>query len=121
MKIEIKMPTLLKQRPTEVVQSFLELNEDNARYCVEFTADEFIDFEDESLGHEAVFNFIDILALKTSISGIELSNVTKQKLYVVIICVSGFSQDIKIYFRKREAAQELRNQIKNWLLNENQG
>lgn len=116
MKIDIKMPWLLKQKPLEVKQSFVELTNTHIRYCVEFTAEEWINNEDEELGKKEEFNFIDVLALKKNIPGVEISNTINPPRYKIVVPVSGFGNDIIIYFKKRDEAQELKNIIDKWLL-----
>lgn len=117
MKIEIKLPALSRQRPLNITQSFIELNNDNLRYCVEFVAEEWINNEDESLGTKEESNFLDFTVFKRNISGVELSLSSNPNRYLVLLPIIGCTADIKIFFKKREEAQALTDTIKEWLFN----
>ena len=114
-KISITPIVLRNQKPTEVSECYIELFENYLYYHVDFWADEPIINDDPDSGLEQVLNRYDITALKKSISGVEKS-LTKDNKWGVYILITGFSNDIRVYFKQQSPAQELFDRIQNWLI-----
>lgn len=120
MRIDVEIPSLSKQKPTTIKNSYIELEETYLRYVMEFFAEEPLDEEDLMLGSKENFNLFEVIAFKHKISGLEMSNSTdltgEFDRFRIIIPVDGFGQDLKLYFMKRKRCQEVHDIIKNWLL-----
>src|SRR5690348_13293253 len=115
-KIKITPIDLENQKPGEIQDCFLEFFNTHLNYKLEFYAAEPIDLEDSALGWDNnVYNHYDIIALKSKISGVEKS-FTKNKSWGVFIIVTGFAQDIKIYFKSQTKANDLYDKIVKWLI-----
>jgi hypothetical protein len=104
-KINITPIALSQQRPTEIKEGFVELDDNFLRYKIDFVAEELIISDDPLSGWKPyVQNHFDILAQKKFISGIEKS-LTKDGKWAIYIIVSGFATDIKIYYKSQTSAQ----------------
>lgn len=114
-KIIITPIALINQKPTDIKECYVELNDDHLIYKIEFTADEPIITDDPDSGWEPVFNSYLWTVMKRNISGLELSQ-TKDKKWAVYILISGFSNDLKTYYRSQSAAQQFHDKIQAWLL-----
>lgn len=108
--------TLKYQKPTEIKDSFIELFDNYLYFKLEFFADEPIIDDDLESGWESVYNSFEWTVLKKNISGLEKSQ-TKDKKWKVLIVISGFANDLKVYFKSQTAAQELFDKLEDWLLN----
>lgn len=115
-KIAIQPITLRDQKPTDIKESWLELNDNHISYHIEFYADEYKDENDESLGIENIYNKFDITVLKSFVAGVE-KNFTLDKKWGVFIRIMGFTNDLKVYFRSEQKAQELYDKLYSWLTN----
>lgn len=93
---------------------FLELHQDRLRYLVEFNAEEPIIDEDISSGWQEVHNYYDVTAIKANVCGLEMT-ITKNGKWGVYIIVNGFANDLRIYFRTKEAAASAHKKIHEWL------
>lgn len=113
--VPLKLP---EQFPTviDLDNCFVELFEDHLIYSCVFKAEEPVNPEDKSLGLKEVDNFFLVTALKKSISGIEMCLTDSQIRWKVIIYVEGFSDDIKLYFKNKSLAIQMRNSLHEWLL-----
>lgn len=117
--IKIVPCSLENQKPTEIFDCSLEISDTFLEYKIHFLATEPKDENDKSLGDiENVVNHFHCLALKKNIAGIELSIAAKGKRWLVVIMVTGFGADIKIYYRTKEPAVQLYDKLKTWLLND---
>lgn len=115
-KINISPIKLRNQEPTEIKDCYVSLHESHLNYKMEFFANEPIIEDDPQSGlKEGVYNFYNIIALKEKISGMEQS-FTADKKWAVYIIVTGFAQDIKMYFTKRSEAEQAFEKINNWLI-----
>lgn len=114
-KILITPIALKNQRPTDIKECFIELNDDHLFFKLEFWADEPIIQDDIDSGWEPVFNSYVWTAMKRNIAGLEIS-FTNDKKWGVYIVISGFANDLKTYFRSRSAAQQFHDKIQQWLL-----
>ena len=114
-KIEIRLCNLSKQKITELIEAFLELGDNYIRLVYRFHADE-PQKDDESLGWESVYTDLDIHCQKEKISAIEISRINKPPRWKIMVSVSGCSEDLKVYFKSREEAQEMKDKILKWWL-----
>ncbi len=114
-RIEITPVNLKAQRPIEVNKFFIELAEDHLRYVLDFLASEPKDKTDETLGWEDVKNNFDVIALKKCIAGLEKSWSTWNKKWCVVIIITGFQNDLSVYFKKEEEAAALQDKIFKWV------
>lgn len=114
-KIEILPIPLRNQKPTDIKESWLLLNDSHLNYHIEFYADEQKDENDETLGWENVYNKFDITVMKSFVAGIE-KHYSLDKKWGVFIRMMGFTNDIKIYFRSESKSQELFDKLNNWLI-----
>lgn len=116
-KLILVTPIPLKyQKPTEIKECFIELFDNYLHFKLEFFADEPIIDEDVESGWESVLNSFEWTVIKKNIAGLEKSQ-TKDKKWKVLIIISGFSNDLKVYFKSHTAAQELFDKLDDWLLN----
>lgn len=114
--INISPIKLRNQDPTEIKVCYVSLYKNYLHYRMEFFANEPIIEDDPASGlKEGVYNFYNIIAIKEKISGIEQS-FTADKKWAVYIIVTGFAQDIKMYFTKRSEAEEAFEKVNNWLI-----
>lgn len=122
MIIPIKLISLSKQKITQSDGAQLELSKTFIRYQLKFTADEWVDLEDESMGIKSETTDFTVVAMKKNIAGAELSLCKGGKRWVVSICVSGLATDIQIYFRRQSEveATDLFNKIIQYLTDGNQ-
>lgn len=114
MKIDFKVIGLVHQRPTEVRLSFVELYDTHIRYRVDFTADEFVDTMDQSLGHTSEITNLDSYVKKSAICAIEKTYVSESKVWLV--WVVGDTTELKLFFKREEAAQGLLKDLLSWWL-----
>lgn len=82
-------------------------------YVVDFIAEEPINKDDEQLGAEEVHNSFDIWITKYSIAGIEKA-VTESGKWKIDIVVSGFAEDVTVFFNTEKAAKALHNWLVKW-------
>lgn len=116
MKIINQPPVkLLSQTPKEVKQSFIELGEKNIRYCVEMTADQWKDMDDESMGREEAPIYFDRYALKKNIAGIEKSWNIKAKKWVIYISIIGIAEDWRLYYNKQTDCDAMLQELLEYL------
>lgn len=110
-------PIILRhQKPTEIKECFIVLHENRLHYHLEMTAHESKDEGDESLGiNENVPNYFDIHCKKDDIAGVEMK-LTLDLKWGVYFHPRGFVNDIRIYFKSKTKAEEMRDKILEWLL-----
>lgn len=123
MIIELNAVSLAKQKITSDYGVSLEINPLYVRYRLHFLADEPASEDDLDLPwkNDVETNF-GIVAMKKSISGIEMTLAAEGKRWQVCILVAGFGQDIKIFFKKSDEykARELFSSLLNYLADGNQ-
>ena len=122
MVIKLELCSLRNQVIRKTYDAFVELHEDRMHYKVKFKADEPKDREDESLGWEEVNTCWERIVFKERISGVEIeyiqataNNDNKENRWCVVICMTGFKDDIKVFFEKEPPAREFLKQISDWL------
>lgn len=115
MKIPYTPIDLSDQKPTDIRECFLLLGENNLRFVLDFYAEEPINLDDKELGWHIEYNYFDITVMKYDIGGVEMSWLDKSKLYGIYVVMASFSKDIKMFFKKRSAAQEMKEIINKWL------
>lgn len=108
---------LLYQKPTRIGKCFISLFDTHLEYNAEFDADEPVIDEDPSSGWQNVHNSFKITGIKQFISGLEKSLTQNQK-WKIMIMVSGFPNDIKIYFKTEAAAQKMYERLYSWLFSQ---
>lgn len=114
-KILITPIALRNQRPNDIKECYVELNDDHLIYKIEFWADEPAITDDPDSGWESVFNSYTWTVMKRNIAGLELS-FTKDEKWAVYILIAGFANDLKTYYRSQAAAQKFHDKIQQWLL-----
>lgn len=114
-RIDIPNIDLENQKVTDFTELSLEIRDNSVMYTVRFYADELKDENDKGLGWENVFNSFKLIATKQNIAGIEISWLNHAKKWSVLILVNGFSNDIKIYFKRESEAQSLFDKLHKWL------
>jgi hypothetical protein len=113
-KINIKPIKLESQKIKECTEFYLELRDNSIQYCIRFYADEPVDENDKTLGWETIFNCFKTVARKSNVAGIE-KTYTKYKYWGIYIMVSGFANDMKLFFKRESEAQELFEKLNKWL------
>lgn len=114
MKLDFKVISLSRQRPTEVRTSFVELYDTHLRYRVDFTADEFIDNDDLDLGHKPEITNLDSYVKKSSVVAIEKSYISNGKIWMIYVGTA--STEIKLFFKKEAEALDFLNTLTFWWL-----
>jgi hypothetical protein len=114
-KIDIPNIDLENQKVTDFTELSLEIRDNSVMYSVRFYADEPKDENDKELGWENVFNSFKTVAAKQNIAGIEISWLNHAKKWSVMILVNGFSNDIKMYFKREGEAKALFDKLHKWL------
>lgn len=114
-KIIIPSIDLENQKVTDFTELSLEIRDNSVLYAARFYADEPVDTNDKELGWHNVFNSFKCIAGKNNIAGIEKSWLSHAKKWAVYILVSGFSNDLKMYFKRESEADEVFNKLHKWL------
>jgi hypothetical protein len=114
-KIDIPNVDLENQKVTAFTELSLEIRDNSVMYTARFYADEPKNEEDKGLGWENVFNCFKLVAFKQNIAGIEINWLDHAKKWSVLILVNGFSNDIKLYFKRESEAQSLFDKLHKWL------
>jgi len=114
-KINIPQIDLENQKITDFTELSLEIRENSVMYTARFYADEPKDANDKELGWENVFNAFKLVASKQNIAGIEINWIDRAKKWSVLILVTGFSNDIKMYFKRESEAQTVFDKLHKWL------
>jgi hypothetical protein len=114
-KINIPKIDLENQKITDFVELSLEIRDNSVMYTARFYADEPKNTDDKELGWENVFNAFKLVATKQNIAGIEINWLNHAKKWSVLILVNGFSNDIKMYFKREGEAQNVFDKLHKWL------
>jgi hypothetical protein len=114
-RIDISPVSLEDQKITDQNEQFLEIRDTSICYCCRFYADEPINPDDKELGWKNVFNRFRTVASKDKIAGIELTYLPNAKKWGVFIMVTGFTNDMKVFFRKEDDANSVFDKLHNWL------
>ena len=113
--IKIRAINLSKQHPDKDADPVeLLIEESYIRYRAKFEADEAGD--DPAMPWEKVFNDIDIIILKKSISGIEKVWIDDQKIFKVSMLCKGFATDLSIYFKRMSEANDVYEKLLKYIL-----
>lgn len=113
--IHIPSLDLENQKITDFTELSLEIRDNSVMYTARFYADEPKSEEDKELGWKNVFNSFKLVASKQNIAGIEVNWLDHAKKWSVLILVSGFSNDIKMYFKRESEALSLFDKLHKWL------
>lgn len=114
-KINIPSTDLENQIITDFTELSLEIRDSSVIYTARFYADEPVDVNDKGLGWENVFNSFKTVAAKQNVAGLEISWLNHAKKWSVFIIVSGFNNDIKMYFKREGEAQSVFDKLHKWL------
>lgn len=114
-KINIPNINLENQKVTDFTELSLEIRDNSVVYTARFYADEPRDESDKELGWQNVFNCFTTVASKQHIAGIEKSWLSQAKKWAVYIMVDGFTNDIKMYFKRESEAELVFNKLHKWL------
>lgn len=115
MRVDFPLLRLSKEKITQPIESFIELREHSIRYCVKFFADHLVDEEDESLGWVNEFVANDVIAEKKSITGFIKKWSLGSKVWKISIIISGFADNIDVFFKRESEATELFEKLDNYL------
>lgn len=115
MKIDIPAIDLENQKITDFTELSLVIRDNCVEYTARFYADEPKDENDKELGWHNVFNAFRLIAKKENIAGIEINWLNHAKKWSVLILVNGFSNDIKMYFKREGEAQVVFDKLYKWL------
>lgn len=115
MKIDIPAIDLENQKITDFTELSLVIRDNCVEYTARFYADEPKDENDKELGWHNVFNAFRLIAKKENIAGIEINWLNHAKKWSVLILVNGFSNDIKMYFKREGEAQSVFDKLYKWL------
>lgn len=114
-RMDILSLDLENQKITDFTELSLEIRDNSVQYTARFYADEPIDENDKGLGWQNVFNRFRLVASKENIAGIEINWLNHAKKWSVLILVNGFSNDIKLYFKREGEAQSVFDKLHKWL------
>ncbi len=115
-RIEIKQVDLEHQKNYDVKHSFIELYDDKFHFVIKFIAEE-RNPENPELGWVKGITAFDNFANKEHITGIEKWYVEKTKVWGIMLCVMGYSYDLKMYFKKESEAEIIFNKLVKWRWN----
>jgi len=114
MRIDIDLTTLDNERPTEVIECYLLLEENHLNYKLEYYAD-IRDSEDEAMPFEKdVYHCLDEIIGKDAISGVYLSWRRKLEQWKILISATGLTDDIYMMFTDAVKAKSIFKKIKEW-------
>jgi len=114
MRIDIDVTTLENERPTEVIECYLLLEENHLNYKLEYYAD-IRDSEDNAMPFENdVYQYLDEVIGKNAISGVYLSWRRKLQQWKVLISADGLTDDIYMMFTDTVKAKKVFSAIKKW-------
>lgn len=124
MKLPFKVITLENQKVIETKEAYLELFDTHLVWVARFTSEEPVNPDDKMQGVEEVENDFEVTALKEWVTGCDKILVYsakydgegKQYVWKILISIGGMNDDVRIYFRKQEAAQDFYNKITAWIL-----
>jgi hypothetical protein len=125
MKIQLKAVKLTKQIITKITEFHLELHEKNPsdpasgwgetfEYIACFEATEFVNPDDELMGVKSAITHFKVFGYKKDVVAIEISFVEHANVWLVALVANGFSNDIKMYFKKQEEAESVYEILKKW-------
>jgi len=114
-KINIQAIDLENQKVTDFTELSLEIRDNSLMYTARFYADEPKDENDKGLGWHNVYNSFKTIASKDKVAGIEKNWLAHAKKWVVYIFISGFENDMKMYFKRESEADEVFNKLHKWL------
>lgn len=114
-KINIPSLDLENQKITDFTELSLEIRNNSVMYTARFYADEPKDENDKELGWHNVFNAFKLVASRQNIAGIEINWLGHANKWSVLIIVSGFNNDIKMYFKRESEAQSMFDKLHKWL------
>lgn len=114
-KINISPVSLEEQKITEFREIYLEIRDNSLFYSCNFYADEPVDPEDKAMGWKNAFNRVQVVAAKDKISGLEKSFISNTNHWGVYTLVTGFAQEIRVFFKKESEATEVFNKLHQWL------
>lgn len=100
---------------TDLAELSLEIRDNSVMYSVQLYADEPKSENDKALGWENVFNSFKTVASKHNVAGLEISWLNHATKWSVFIIVSGFNNDIKMYFESESEAQNVFDKLHKWL------
>ena len=117
-RLAFKLVTLKNQKPLAVKISCLELYDTYLSYRLDFEAEEFIDPEDHGLGTNVVSNDFFVKGLRKQVVGCERL-LTDDGYWKICIVVDGFSNDLVVYFGKKNGQESLEffEVVNNWIIN----
>lgn len=116
-KIPIQPIELSLQKPTDISECYLELNDTHLKMKMVFTAEEPVIDGDPNSGRKSAKNNFEVIAKRSMVSGVEKILNEERNNWRVIIYVTGFPNDIKIYARTEDGADRYFSKIKPWIIN----
>lgn len=114
-RIDIAPVDLEDQKITEFKELYLEIRDNSLFYSCKFYADEPKDPEDKAIGWKNLFNRVQNVAAKEKIAGIEKSFIPNTNHWGVYVMVTGFAQEIRVFFKKENEATVVFDKLHKWL------
>lgn len=111
----IKPMDLYNQKMSKDGVLKLEFFEKYIIYSGDFFAEEPINRDDHELGWETVDNKFELIANRNDIVGFEKSWVHVYQHWTVYIFVNGMRDDIKMFFKKEQEANEVADKLIKYL------
>jgi hypothetical protein len=111
----IKPMDLYNQKMSEDGILKLEFYDRYIIYSCNFFAEEPINRDDHELGWETVDNKFELIADKNAIIGFEKNWMHEYKYWTVYIFVNGMRDDIKMFFKKEQEANEVVEKLIKYL------
>lgn len=113
--IQIEPLSLENQKPTDITEFYFEIRDNSILVSCRFYADEPKNADDKALGWHNVFTCFRTVAAKQNIAGLEKTFMSDSGKWGIFIMISGFANDIKVFFKKESQAQELFDKLQKWL------
>ncbi len=115
-RIDITPVELSAQKPTEVLESYMELHPNHLKYRLKFKADEPVDREDPGLGWEELITDFCVVVKREHVSSLEKEYLNNSDKYMIDMSIIGAANDIKAMFHTHKEALVVYNKLESWLL-----
>lgn len=115
MRIDIKPLDLEEQTISESTELFIELTPTYVRYKAKFTAEELTSAHDPYSGWTTKQRDFDWRIHKNAITSIDRTFLSDQKIWKIILTVTGSNVDVDIYIRRQSECERVYEIIFNYL------
>lgn len=121
-KIDLILLSPRNQKIKKQYDAYVILYKDRLHYKVEFKAEELKSKEDESMGWEDVMNCWERIVKREMVVGVEIKyiaathqNRNTENKWGVAINITGYNEDVIIWFNEEEAARVFMVKINDWV------